>query len=120
MSSPALAMTRPNGSARNEPPQNSRPPPGGPFVADPVDGRDVDAVGDGVRPLDGLPGTRLGRAELGLLGRVPADRRGIEEDLGPLRAVSRAASGYHWSQQTRVPTRAIRRVERLETRGRRA
>ena len=30
VSRPARARTRPNGSARNEPPQNSRPPPAGP------------------------------------------------------------------------------------------
>ena len=29
---------------------------GGPFMADPVDGRDVDAVGDRVRPLNRFPG----------------------------------------------------------------
>ena len=57
---------------------------GRPLVADPVDGRDVDAVADGVGPLHGLPGVGLGLAVLGLLGGVPADRGGVEQDLGPL------------------------------------
>ena len=61
------------------------PPSLGPFVADPVDGQHVDAVGDGMGALHGLPGVGLGLAELGLLGRVPADGGGIEEDLGPLK-----------------------------------
>ena len=84
VSRPALARIRPKGSARNEPPQNSSPPPAGALVADPVHGADVHPVGDGVGALDGLPRARLGRAELGLLGRMPADRRGIEEDLRAL------------------------------------
>ena len=80
----ASATTTPNGSHRKVPPQNSRP--AGlrrlPLVPDPVDRRHVAAVGDGVAPLDGLPGVALGRAELGLLGRVPADGGRVEEDLG--------------------------------------
>ena len=84
LSRPARARTRPKGSATNEPPQNSRPPSAGPFVADPVDGRDEHAVGDRVGPLHRLPGVGLGLAELGLLGGVPADGGGVEQDLGPL------------------------------------
>ena len=34
--------------------------------------------------LHGLPGARLGLAELGLLGGVPADRGRVEQDLGAL------------------------------------
>ncbi len=51
-------------------------------MPDPVDGRDVDPVGDRVGPLDRLPGRGLRLTELGLLGGMPADRRGVEEDLG--------------------------------------
>ena len=87
---------------------------GRPFVADPVDRRDVNPVGDRVGTLHGLPCVGLGRAELGLLGGMPADGGRIKQDLGPCKAVSRAASGYHWSQQTSVPTFAILRVESLE------
>ena len=52
--------------------------------ADAVDTRDIDAVGDGMRTLDGLPGVVLGLAELGLLCGMPADSGGIEEHLGAL------------------------------------
>src|SRR5204862_6437046 len=41
------------------------------LVADAVDGRDVDAVGDRVGALGRLPGRRLARAVRGLLRRVP-------------------------------------------------
>ena len=34
--------------------------------------------------LDGAPGVVLGRAELGLLGRVPADGGGVEQHAGAL------------------------------------
>ena len=37
-----------------------------------------------MRPLDGLPGVVLRRAELVFLGRVPADGSGIEEHLRAL------------------------------------
>ena len=111
---PARAMTRPKGSARNEPPQNSRPPPDGPFVADPVDGRDVDAVGDRVRPLDRLPGARLGLAELGLLGGVPADRRGIEEDLGPSEGRQPGGLGIPLVPADERADPGVRGLERLE------
>jgi len=72
------------------------------FVAGAVDSADEDSVGDGVGALGGLPGVVLGGAEL-FLSRVPADGGGEEEDLGPAEAVRRAPSGYHWSQQTKVP-----------------
>ena len=51
------------------------------LVADAVDRGDVDAVGDRVRALDGLPGRRLAGAVLGLLRRVPADRGRVEEHV---------------------------------------
>ena len=63
------------------------PPSGGPFVADAVDRRDEDAVGDRVDALHRLPGVVLRRAELGLLLRVPADgrrdRRGSPRPAAP-------------------------------------
>src|SRR5256885_13650709 len=52
------------------------------LVPDAVHGRHVDAVGDRVRALHGLPGGDLRLAVLGLLARVPADGGGIEEDVG--------------------------------------
>ena len=78
----ASAITTPNGSARNDEPQNSSPSPPSArdLVADAVDGRDVDAVRDRVRALDGLPGLALGGAVLRLLARVPADGGRVEED----------------------------------------
>ena len=51
------------------------------LVADAVDRADEDSVGDGMCPLNGLPGVVLGCAELGLLAGVPADGRGVEERL---------------------------------------
>ena len=54
------------------------------LAADPVAGGHVAAVRDGVRALDRLPGLVLGLPELLLLARVPADRRRVEDDLGPL------------------------------------
>src|SRR5262249_19210692 len=53
----------------------------GSLMTDPIDSRDVDAIGDRVRSLNRLPSTRLGGAKLGLLCRMPADRRGIKENL---------------------------------------
>ena len=73
------------------------------LVPDAVGGRDEDAVGDRVRALHRPPGVDLRRAALRLLGRMPADRRRIEQDLGAEQAVMRAASGYHWSQQISTP-----------------
>src|ERR1019366_1727937 len=55
---------------------------GRPFVAHAVDRGDVEAVGDGVRALDGAPGIELRRTFPRLLGGVPADGRGIEQYLG--------------------------------------
>ena len=52
-----------------------------PFVAHAVDRGDVDAVGDGVRALNGSPGVVLRRAEFRLLRRMPADGRGVEEHV---------------------------------------
>src|SRR6185437_5397307 len=49
-----------------------------------VGGGDVDAVGDGVGALDGLPRVVLGRAEFGLFSRVPANGGGIEENFSAL------------------------------------
>ena len=62
----ASATIWPKGSATKELPQNSRP--GSPFaglpsIADAIDDRDVNAVGDGVSALNGAPGIELRRAE---------------------------------------------------------
>ena len=111
---PPLTRMRPPGSATKLPPQNSMPPLGGrPSWPDAIHRADEAAVGDGVAALDRLPRGVLLRAVLRLLGREPADRGRIEEDLArPRSAVSRAASGYHWSQQMSTPIRPNLRVPR--------
>ena len=79
----ASVSTRPNGSAMNEWPKNSMPLRARlVLVADAVRRRDEHAVGDRVRALDRAPRVDLRRAELRLLGRMPADRRRIEENVG--------------------------------------
>ena len=75
------------------------------FKSDAVHHRDIDAVGDGMGALDGAPGVVLGHTELGLLRGMPADCGRIEQHCAPCKAVRRAPSGYHWSQQTSVPSR---------------
>src|SRR5579883_3317369 len=52
------------------------------LVTDAVGRGDIDAVGDRVTALDGAPRLDLGGPVLRLLGRMPADRRRIEEDVG--------------------------------------
>ena len=76
----ARASTRPNGSATNEAPQNSQVA----FVPNTVSDCNKHAVSQRVAALDQLPRLVLRRAELRLLRRVPADRGGIEQDLGAL------------------------------------
>ena len=49
------------------------------FMADPVHGANVYAVGDGVGALNGLPGIVLTLPKLVLLGWVPADGGGVKE-----------------------------------------
>src|SRR5256712_791988 len=56
------------------------------FIADAIHRRDVYAVGDGVRALDGAPGVELRRAKLLLFPRMPADSRRIEKNLRALQA----------------------------------
>src|SRR5437667_7637857 len=106
----ASATTAPNGSARNDEPQNSIPSPdpppltrmpvlsfplsalrrggqgvrSGPLVAHAVHRGDVTAVGDGVAALDGAPGVELLGAVGRLLLRVPADGCRITEEGGAL------------------------------------
>ena len=78
----ASAITCPNGSATKDEPQNSRPVfAAGPFIAHAIHRGDVNAVGDGVRALDGAPGVELRRAVLLLFAGMPADRRGIEQNV---------------------------------------
>ena len=77
---PAFARTSPLGAATKLPPQNSIPWFGPGSTSHPVDRGDVHAVGDGVAPLDRLPGGLLGGAVLRLLrdaaSRSPSDRTG--------------------------------------------
>ena len=49
-----------------------------------IHARHIDAVGNGVRALNRLPSLILRRAELGLLGRMPANRRRIKQRLRAL------------------------------------
>ncbi len=63
------------------------------LVAYAVDGADEDSVGDGVGALGGLPGFVLGCAKLFLLGGVPADGGGEEEDFGALERGEAGAFG---------------------------
>src|SRR5205823_6191308 len=51
------------------------------FDADAVGGADVAAVGHRVAALDQLPRIVLDFAVLRFFARMPADRRGVEEDL---------------------------------------
>src|SRR5882672_7462301 len=60
------------------------------FEAHAIHRRDPAAVRDGVAPLDRAPGIDLRRAVLGLLARVPADRRGIAQQV---RALQRGEPG---------------------------
>ncbi len=63
------------------------------LMTDAIDAGHVDAVGDGVRALDGLPCVVLRGAELVLLGRMPADGRGIEKDFCALQGGEARAFG---------------------------
>src|ERR1700722_10761463 len=51
------------------------------FMADTVDGGDIDAIGDCMGPLNGLPRVILRRSKGLLLRRMPADRGGIKEQI---------------------------------------
>ena len=74
-----------------------------PFVTDSIGHGDVAAIGDGVGALDRFPGGVLAFAlSIFFLG-MPADGSRIKRISAPCMAVRRAASGYHWSQQTRTP-----------------
>lgn len=54
------------------------------FEADAVDRGDVDAVGDGMAALDGLPCVELGGAVLFFFSWMPADGGGVEKNAGAL------------------------------------
>ena len=54
-------------------------------------------------------------AELGLLGGVPADRRGIEQDLRPLKGRQPGGFGIPLVPADQGPHAGERRVKRLET-----
>ncbi len=66
---------------------------GGSFVADAIDGSDINSIGDGVAALDGAPGIALSLAVGGLFGRVPADGGGVEKNYG---AVQGGEAGALW------------------------
>src|SRR5580658_3876187 len=51
------------------------------FEADTIYCRDVNAIRDRVRALDGFPGIQLCRAVLRFLGRMPADGGRVKEDV---------------------------------------
>ena len=51
------------------------------FEADAVHNCNINAVGDGVRALNGAPGIKLRGAKFGFFARMPADAGGIEDDL---------------------------------------
>src|SRR5580700_1400128 len=53
---------------------------------DAIHSRDEHAVGDGVRALNRAPGVELRRAEFLFLRRMPANRRGIKNNVGAAEA----------------------------------
>src|SRR5579872_3929580 len=55
-----------------------------PLMSHPVDDAHKNAVGNGVRTLDGAPGIVLRGPELLFLLRMPADGGGIKQDIRPL------------------------------------
>ena len=63
------------------------------FVSHTIYHRDVHAVGDGMGALDGAPGVVLRLSELRFLRGMPADRGGIEQDLGALQRGQAGAFG---------------------------
>src|SRR5207253_5459295 len=64
-----------------------------PLVTDPVHRGDVTAVRDCVAALDRAPGVELLRSVGGLLFGMPADRRRIEQHVGPLQGREARAFG---------------------------
>ena len=62
-------------------------------MSDAIDGRDVNAVGDGVGALHQLPGLTLGGPQLCLLPWVPADRRRIEQNRRTLQGRQASSLG---------------------------
>src|SRR5258708_16667202 len=80
-----------------------------------VDHTDKDAVGDGVRALDGPPGVMLGCAELGLLIRMPADGRGIKKNVRSLQRGQARAFGIPLVPADQSPHAAVFAVTGLES-----
>lgn len=70
---------------------------------DTIDRRDITTVGDRVAALDRFPSAMLVYAVFGFFLRMPAYGRGVKRISAPCIAVSRAPSGYHWSQQMSTP-----------------
>ena len=85
-------------------------------MPDAVDGGDINAVGDGVGALDGLPRIILRRAELLFLRRVPADGRGIEQHLRALQRREPRALGIPLVPANERADAASGRVDGLEAR----
>ena len=92
------------------------------FVAYAIDGSDINAVGDGMGSLDGLPSVVLRRTKLFLFRRMPADGGGIKKQIGasqggdagcfrvPLVPTDKRAHLSHGSierLETQVPRREI-------------
>ena len=113
VSRPALAMIAAERVGEERAAPELQAAAGGAFVADAVDGRDVDAVGDRVRPLDGLPGStgpRRTRPSRRDASRSPSDRTGSP----PLEGRQPGGLGIPLVPADERADPGERRVERLE------
>ena len=84
-------------------------------MTDAVYGSHVDAVGDGMRPLDGPPRVELRGAKLILFRRVPADSRGKEQHLGALQRGDARALGIPLVPADQSAHAASARIHSLKT-----
>ncbi len=84
------------------------------FEAHAIHRRDPAAVRDGVAPLDRAPGIELRRSVFRLLGRVPADRRGIAQQVGALERREPGALRIPLVPAHQRPDRSHAGVERAE------
>ena len=89
------------------------------FLPHAVDSGYVDAVGDGVASLNGLPRLILRRAVLLLLRGVPADGGGIEEEIGALERGDAGAFRVPLVPADQCADAADRWCRRRESQGRR-
>ena len=123
LSCEACAITCPNGSAINDPPQNSRPLPCCASIAANVAGLEADAVrhrhvhtvGNRMRALNGTPRIVLCLAVLRFLVRMPADRRGIEQHVRSLQRRQARALGIPLVPAHQRAELSEVRLERFET-----